>query len=708
MREALERFVVVPTPPIEPGNYRTYVAFNVGALAACGIHLCILPLFWWLGATELLWLNLGSQLAYLGALVANRRGHHATMMAICLLELSVHQAACVHYLGWATGFQYYLLVYPAFALLLPGRRLALQLSLHAVAMGAFLGIYTWSLAHEPVHRIAPGVAAVVSYFNIVGLFTLLGLFGWNFRQAADAAEARLAVTERKLADDRLMLLKAAVAAAQDIIVITDERGDIEFVNRAFATATGHAESEVLGRNISLVYSGRHPPEFIDEMWQTLRAGRSWSGRFVNRRKSGELYTEAATITPIRDDAGAIRHYLSIKQDITEAERAEERLAETEEQLRQAKKMEAIGTLAGGIAHDFNNVLTVILGYAAALKETLPESDERLEDLEEIERAGERAAALTRQLLAYSRRQVLSPQLLDPNRVVREIERLLRRSVSERVELALRLSPSVRHVVADEAQLGQVLLNLAVNANDAMPNGGLLVVGTDGAALAEPTVLGQFTVPAGDYVVLSVSDTGEGIAPEAMARIFEPFFTTKAFGKGTGLGLATVYGIVAQSEGHLSVESRLGVGTTFKVFLPAREARAVESLPVQAPERPRGVETILLVEDDPAVRAVARRTLRSCGYRVVEASDGREAVDLLASSREHVELLVTDVMMPGIDGPSLAQELIGQYPDLAVIFMSGYPGEVIAKHGRFVPGENFLSKPFSADALAALVRKVLDS
>ena len=707
MLEAIKRFVLVPTRFIEPANYRTFVAFNVGALGASGIHVAILPLFHWLGATELLWLNIGSQLAYLGALLANRRGRHATMMAICLAELAVHQAACVHALGWATGFQYYLLVFPAFAFFLPGRRLRLQIVMTAIAALVFMGLYARSWAGPPVHAIAPGVAALAGYANIAGVFFMLGLFGWNFRNAADAAEAQLAATERKLADDRLVLLKAAVDAAQDMIVITDVAGRIEFVNPAFTAVTGYSPAEILGKSVVVLRAGA-PTAEEEAMWRGLRAGNTWSGRFANRRKDGSLFAEAATIAPIKGDSGEVQHFLAIKRDVTDEERAAERLAQAEEQLRQAKKMEAIGTLAGGIAHDFNNVLTVVIGCAVGLKETLPPGDPRYEEADEIEKAGERAAALTRQLLAYSRRQVLSPQLLEPNRVVRDIEKLLRRSVSERVELVLELSPEVLCVEADEAQLGQVLLNLAVNSNDAMPAGGTLIVGTEFTELTEAAHFGPFEVPPGRYVVVSVSDTGEGIAPEAMPRIFEPFFTTKAFGKGTGLGLATVYGIVAQSGAYLAVESERGIGTSFKVFLPAREAAPAEPAREHLSARPHGEETVLLVEDDAAVRAVALRILRSSGYEVLEAIDGDQAAAFLASYEGKLDLLLTDVMMPGLDGPALAERARASRPELKVVFMSGYPGEVIARRGHFVAGENFLSKPFSPSALTSLVRQALDA
>ena len=705
---AIQRFLLVPTRAIEPAHYRTYVTYNIGAIAAFFVHLGVLPLFWWMGAVELLWVNILSELAYLAALIANRRGHHTTMIAICAVELCVHQTLCVKYVGWGTGFQYYLLSLPAFIFFLPPGRIFTKLLLLGGSTAVFASLFGWSQHHPPVHAVASGAQAVISYLNISAVFGLLGFFGYNYRRAAEEAEARLAAHERKLADDRLLLLKAAVSAAQDVIVITDRDGHVEFVNEAFSTVTGFSSQEAIGRNLRMLKSGAHPQEFYADLWGTIWSGRAWSGRMVNRRKGGALYTESATITPIKDEHGAIRHFLAIKQDVTETERAGERLLNTEEQLRQAKKLEAIGTLAGGIAHDFNNLLTAILGNAECLQDALPVGHPGREDIEEIQKAGQRAATLTRQLLAYSRKQVLALQVLDLNPVVRRIEKLLRRSLSEQVEFVLRLSPSILRVEADEAQLGQVLLNLAVNANDAMPAGGIFVIETANASFVAPTRVGQVVIPSGDYVVISASDTGEGIAPDVLAQIFDPFFTTKGLGKGTGLGLSTVFGIVTQSGGYVAVQSELGVGTTFQVFFRSLVApAAVAAVPAPVEHAP-GTETVLLVEDDTAVRVVTSRMLRTSGYEVLEASDAQHALAFLDGYTGPLHLLLTDVMMPGINGPTLAAQVRSARAGVRVVFVSGYPGELIARHGTFVPGENFLSKPFSPTALSAIIRRALDA
>ena len=708
MLESLRRLVLTPTPPIVPANYRTFVSLNLGTMTASVVHLCVLPLFWWLGAFELIWLNIFSQIAYVSALSVNRLGRHYTTIAIALVELSVHQAFCVKYIGWGTGFQYYLLVLPAMVFFLPAGRLASQLVLLVLSTAAFVSLLAWSRDLVPVHDVAPNVQAIIAYANIAVVFGLLGFFGFNYRRAAEVAEERLAATERKQAEDRLILLKAAVSAAHDIIIITDETGNIEFVNDAFTRIAGYSPAEAIGNNVRMLKSGKHSTSFYSEMWRTITSGNSWTGRMVNRRKSGELYTESSTITPIKGEDGTIQHYLAIKQDVTEAERAQERLARTEEQLRQAQKLEAIGTLAGGIAHDFNNLLTSILGSADFLRDGLPEGDSKLEDVDEIKKAGERAALLTRQLLAFSRKQVLSPKVLDLNQVIGGVERLLRRATSEQVEILFKLAPSADPVEADEAQIGQVLLNLVVNANDSMPQGGMLLIETENAHFPVAVGFHEFTIPAGRYVVISVSDTGQGIEADLLHEVFEPFFTTKEVGKGTGLGLSTVYGIVKQSGGHVAVHSELDVGTTFRVYLPSTTQPRASIPSLSSLDLERGTETLLLVEDEPSVRSVILRMLRNCGYDVLEASNGQEALEVLDEHSGPVHLLFTDVMMPGIDGATLAARVTSTYPNTKVIFASGYPGEIIAKHGDFITGRNFLSKPFAPNELATLIRRVLDA
>jgi PAS domain S-box-containing protein len=380
----------------------------------------------------------------------------------------------------------------------------------------------------------------------------------------------------------------------------------------------------------------------------------------------------------------------------------------EDQLRQAQKMEAVGRLAGGIAHDFNNLLTVITNYCHFLLEDLGPDDPRRPDVAEISRAAHSAAALTSQLLAFSRQQVLAPRILNLNDVIVNGERLLKRLLGEDIGVVTALQPALGTIRADPGQLEQVIMNLAVNARDAMPDGGKLTIETANIELDDAYILDHPLARPGPYVMLAVTDTGVGMDEQTQARIFEPFFTTKEMGKGTGLGLATVYGIVKQSGGFIWVYSEPGHGTTFKVYLPR-----VEELqePLATPGPPRvmgGVETILLAEDADAVRAVARQVLARLGYTVLEASDGMSALRLAETHRGPIHLLLTDVVMPEIGGRMLAEQLRGQRPGLKVLYSSGYTADAVVRHGMLGPGIAFLQKPFTPEVLARKVRDVLDS
>ncbi len=371
-------------------------------------------------------------------------------------------------------------------------------------------------------------------------------------------------------------------------------------------------------------------------------------------------------------------------------------------------MDAVGRLAGGVAHDFNNILTAILSYAELGLEDLRPDDPLAQDLEEIRNAAVRARTLTRQLLAFSRQQVLAPRVLDLNQVVAEIDKMLRRLVGEDIEIAAALAPRLGAIRADPGQIEQVIVNLAVNARDAMPEGGQLTIETAEVELPEATARDLVTVPAGRYVMLAITDTGYGMDPETKSRLFEPFFTTKEPGKGTGLGLATVYGIVNQSGGFVWVYSEPGQGTTVKVYFP-RVEEAPQTAPPAAPadaEPQRGSETILLVEDEEAVRTIARLALTRRGYRVLVAANGGEA--LLAGERETgpIHLLLTDVVMPGMGGPELARRLAALRPAMKLLFMSGYADRAVARHGLIESGARFLEKPFTPESLLRKVRDVL--
>jgi nitrogen-specific signal transduction histidine kinase len=384
----------------------------------------------------------------------------------------------------------------------------------------------------------------------------------------------------------------------------------------------------------------------------------------------------------------------------------EALQRSEEQLRQAQKMEAIGRLAGGVAHDFNNLLTIIKGNSELLLNRRDVQEPLRRYVEQIKQGGDRAAELTRQLLAFSRQQVLQAKVLDLNAIVASMRSMLERLLGEDIDLAANLDPNLGHVKADPGQLGQVIMNLVVNTRDAMPQGGKVTIETSNVEIEAPRRHDQIVRP-GRYVMLSVSDNGCGMDRETQARIFEPFFTTKEQGKGTGLGLSTVYGIVKQSDGYIFVYSEVGAGTTFKIYLPRVETVAEQTGGEEAaPERLHATETVLLVEDEPGVRRVAREALIACGFTVLEARHGIEALLVAKQHPSPIHLLVTDVVMPQMNGPEVASRLASSRPAMKVLYMSGYTDHAVVHHGVIDPGFAFLQKPFSPEDLVQKVREVL--
>jgi signal transduction histidine kinase len=401
-----------------------------------------------------------------------------------------------------------------------------------------------------------------------------------------------------------------------------------------------------------------------------------------------------------------------KRTIAEKERTDAlaALRHTEKQLIQSQKLEAVGRLAGGISHDFNNLLTVILGYSDIMKRNMQEGHPLRRNVEEIVRASERAASLTRQLLAFSRKQVMQPKVVDLNTVVTDLEKMLRRMIGEDVELRVSLHGELGNIKADPVQLEQVLMNLVVNARDAMPRGGKLSIETSNIYLDEAYAREHLSVVPGDYVMLAISDTGCGMDEETRLHIFEPFFTTKEQGKGTGLGLSMVYGIVRQSGGNIWVYSEEGRGTTFKIYFPRIAADAEDyKRSAQMCDVPRGAETILLVEDAELVRNLARQVLEGAGYRVLEAASAEAAIDLCERSNgDRIDLLLTDVVMPGMSGNEMSRILLSKQPGMPVLYMSGYTDDAIVQHGVLEAGINFLQKPFTPGALALKVREVLDT
>jgi two-component system cell cycle sensor histidine kinase/response regulator CckA len=518
------------------------------------------------------------------------------------------------------------------------------------------------------------------------------------RQVRGFAKVTRDLTAKRRNDE---LLRSVLDNTLDAIIGIDEQGIVSMINRAGETMFGRSESEVIGNNVRMLmpapYHAEHDGYLANYLGtgdpKIIGIGREVSGL----RKDGSIFPMDLAVTEFRLDNQ--RFFVGIVRDVSDRKKLER-------QLRQSQKMEAFGQLAGGVAHDFNNLLTVISGYSDLLLTVLPPADPNREMISEIRRAGERAASLTRQLLAFTRQQVLEPRVIDLNAAIRETETMLHRLIGEDVQFTIALHKKISSVKVDPGQIEQVIMNLAVNARDAMPHGGQLTIETSDVELLDEYVAEHPDTRPGRYVMLAISDSGSGMAPEVKTRIFEPFFSTKG-GKGTGLGLAVVQGIVKQSGGSIEVYSEIGVGTTFKIYLPAVAGLRETEVDQSSGRSHRGSETILLVEDEDAVRDLAVVALQGFGYRLLTASSAAAALQLMATHRDDVHLLVTDVVMPEMSGRKLAESLKAAYPDLRVLFVSGYTDDAVVRHGVLQANVAFLQKPFTPGSLARKVREVLD-
>jgi PAS domain S-box-containing protein len=524
------------------------------------------------------------------------------------------------------------------------------------------------------------------------------------------------LTERRQAEADLQryeaLLRAVLETLPVGLLVTDREGHVVLCNEAAGRLWGQVKEgdDMIARyqeTLAWWADTRQKIEVDDwPLWRAIRSGDSVLNSAIELERNGDRRFLLKSAVPLRDSEGRIIGAVIVDQDITDRQRAEQQLTETRAHLAQAQKMEAVGRLAGGIAHDFNNLLTVINALSITILRKLPAGDPHRSDLEEINAAGDRAANLTRQLLAFSRRQVLQQEPVDLNSVVLSVGRMLGRLIGEDVMLRLALAPDLKIIQADKGQLEQVIINLALNGRDAMPAGGSLTIETTNARLSHAQAVAVGLAP-GVYVTLIVSDTGIGMDPLTQAHIFEPFFTTKSQGEGTGLGLATVYGIIQQSGGGIQVRSEPGQGSTFTIYLP----ETVDSAPVDRPSRPAeavgGSEVVLLVEDEPSVRRLTANLLRDFGYAVLDVGRGEEAVAAARASPRPIDLLLTDVVMPGLSGPELAGRLQSEIPGVQVLYMSGY-SDVASRHGVDLARVPLLHKPFTPEDLARKVREALDS
>jgi PAS domain S-box-containing protein len=504
----------------------------------------------------------------------------------------------------------------------------------------------------------------------------------------------------KVARERERLMHA-IEQANDSIVITDVDGIIQYINPTFEKVTGYSRAEALGKTPRILNSGTHEAANFEEMWNLISSGGTWSGRLVNRSKNGTLFTEDAVISPVRDDAGRIINYVAVKRDVTES-------IKLEEQFNQIQKVESIGRLAGGVAHDLNNMLTPILGYSELLSEDLETEDNRLDYVEGIISAGSRARDLVRQLLAFSRKQTLVYKSIDLREVIENFEGLLRRTIPEDIEIQIKHSTNSMLIKADIGQIEQVLMNLTVNAADAMQGGGTLTIETAQVDLDSDFAAKHQEFPSGSYMLLAVSDNGCGIDNDTHQHLFEPFYSTKG-AQGTGLGLATVYGIVKQHDGNVLVESELGKGTKFKVYLPISEGFQSQAKPAKATTNSlRGDETVLVVEDNDQVRKLTSTILERHGYQVYTANSGPVALSLLEERDTPIDMLLTDVVMPEMNGSELFALASKKQPELQVLYMSGYTADVIGHRGVIDEGTAFIQKPFNGNDLISKIQEILEA
>jgi PAS domain S-box-containing protein len=519
------------------------------------------------------------------------------------------------------------------------------------------------------------------------------------------------ITERKRAEEALResedRYRDLVEHSQDLICTHDLKGKILSMNQAAAKLMGYEKELLLRMNIQDILAPEVRDRFKEYLNEIEKQGET-KGEMLIQTKTGEKRVVEYSNT-LRTEGISTPIVRSMAHDITERRQAEKDKRALEEQLRQSQKMEAVGQLAGGVAHDFNNLLTVIQGYCDLILKDLDEKNRFFQDMQEIKKASEHATSLTRQLLAFSRKQILQPKILDLNDLVLNMDKMLRRLIGEDIELVTLLSKDLGRVKADPGQIEQVIFNLAVNARDAMPKGGKLTIETADAELDEHYARSRIGVKPGRYVRISVSDNGIGMPSGVKDRIFEPFFTTKEKGKGTGLGLSTVYGIVKQSGGNVWVYSEPNQGTTFKIYLPMIEEAADFLSQTFIPTKPfLGTETILLVEDEEAVRKLASTILQSNGYKVLEAGNGEEALRIAQEQNGNpIHLILTDVVMPGMSGSQLAERLVSQWPEMKVLYMSGYTDNAIVHHGILDQGKPYIQKPFNPSALAEKVRDILD-
>ncbi|AFM25918.1 PAS domain S-box protein [Desulfomonile tiedjei] len=508
------------------------------------------------------------------------------------------------------------------------------------------------------------------------------------------------ITERKQVEKDRTRLVTAIEQAAETVLITDTDGTVVYVNPAFERVTGYSRDEVLGLNPRILKSGHQDVAFYKRLWETIANGKTWNGFLIDRRKDGTIVHTEATISPVKDMSGNIVNFVAVQRDVTEE-------LKLQRQLAQAQKMEAVGVLAGGIAHDFNNLLQVTLGFSEILLEEKKETDPEYRDLQKIFQAATSGAELVRQLLTFSRKVEPKTVPLDLTEPIMQIKKFLNRTIPKMIDIRINVSGDLAEVDADPTQIEQILMNLAVNARDAMPEGGTLTITARNETLDSECVKCHPGVSPGDYVLLAITDTGTGMDTGIVEHIFEPFFTTKEIGRGTGLGLAMVYGIVKQHGGHITCQSDVAQGTTFKIYLPAIR-RKTEPVTESSEEMPaHGTETVLLVDDEESVRELGTRILARSGYTVLTATNGVEALDLYTREKDDITLVILDLIMPILGGKDCLKRILQINPQARMLIASGYSGDISIKECLDLGARGFVSKPFRYKELLRQVRKTLD-
>ncbi|PKN18950.1 MAG: hybrid sensor histidine kinase/response regulator [Deltaproteobacteria bacterium HGW-Deltaproteobacteria-6] len=510
------------------------------------------------------------------------------------------------------------------------------------------------------------------------------------------------IDERKRAEEKLLSLTQAVEEGPAAIILTDLNGVIEYVNPKFLQVSGYSDQELMGKNVSFLKTPETHFDVYNDMWAAIKSDNVWRGELCNKRKDGEMFWVHLTMSPLKNADGVITKFMAIMEDTTERR-------QLEAQLRQSQKLEGIGQLAGGVAHDFNNILTAIIGYAYLAYLNMQKDDPLKEHIKHILDYSEKAATITKSLLAFSRQQTTHPAHFNLNDLVSNFQKLLRHLLRENIEIQTKCADGILSVLVDQVQIEQVIMNLATNARDAMPQGGSFIITTSQVELHDEFIKTHGYGKAGSYAEITVADTGIGMDQETQEKIFDPFFTTKEQGKGTGLGMAIVYGIVKKHNGFITVDSELGKGTRYKILLPiVRAAEPTEKKKTEGMAVPRGTETILIAEDDAGIRDLVTTILTDHGYEVIGSADGEEAIDRFSENKEKVALVMLDGIMPKKNGKEAYIEIKALNPEVKVIFMSGYSENMIDLEATKFKDVHFLQKPVLPSNILKKVREVLDN